>query len=86
MCLMWRSKEKLLSKMTRGYGSRGNRCGFWGEEDFWFVEFEEFGLNPGLYVCEAAGEGGGGSGCDGSGGDVDLRVVGVAVEVEAVVE
>jgi len=63
-------------------------CRWWGfgcivvlvdvdDQDFGFVavEFEEVGLHPVLYICDAVA----GGGCDGFAGDVKLCVVGVAI-------
>jgi len=35
------------------------------------VEFEQVGLHPGFYICEAVADGGVGGGCDGFGGDIN---------------
>lgn len=42
-------------------------------------------MHPGLNICEAVCEGGVSDSSDGFGGDVELGVVGIRVEMEAMV-
>lgn len=55
------------------------------DDDFSFVrvEFEEVGLKPGFYFIDAVGEGRVSGKSDGFGGDVELNVIGKAVELES---
>ena len=52
------------------------------EVRFIVFELEEVGLHPGLNISVAIGQGGGYSCGDGFGRDVDLDIIGVAVEVK----
>lgn len=66
----------------------GFGAGFGADDDqvgFVTVEFEEVGLHPGFDIGEAVGEGGVSGGGDGVGGDIELDVIGITVEMETMV-
>lgn len=64
----------------------GGEDGFWTKDDnfnFIVVEFEKVVAHPGFNICQAVGEGGKDSWSDGFSGDVELDVIGVAVELKS---